>query len=330
MSKAAQKTGEGKFVLKRSKSEGYDSAHNEYESDSEVNVLASGSGNEYVPQDDGELSRSSKVLLKTHVAQERTGGEQGSSVQSSGDCSGHQINTTSTDDAKCDTATHSTTSSLKSLSKKNSGRFTDNNHNSKNNRNSSSSGRTKLNSSNTFKTAKLDKSKTLKHDKTWMTSTSQDAKVPSIIGGNVATHVPGTTTARKPTFQSRLPSVSGTLRFQTFERVMNLIWKPPSTYTELANIRNRATFSLRHHMLLQEGYLRQSDLVNCFADVHPVPSNSAPQHIVGLGLSMQYGNKVPTAKTEIAMVLRHKDYRRCPVGSLALYLFSRFHVSMIS
>ncbi|KAF9313202.1 hypothetical protein BG003_005492 [Podila horticola] len=184
MSKAAQKTGEGKFVLKRSKSEGYDSAHNEYESDSEVNVLASGSGNEYVPQDDGELSRSSKVLLKTHVAQERTGGEQGSSVQSSGDCSGHQINATSTDDAKCDTATHSTTSSLKSLSKKNSGRFTDNNHNSKNNRNSSSSGRTKLNSSNTFKTAKLDKSKTLKHDKTWMTSTSQDAKVPSIIGGN--------------------------------------------------------------------------------------------------------------------------------------------------
>ncbi|KAF9324611.1 hypothetical protein BG006_000369, partial [Podila minutissima] len=89
--------------------------------------------------------------------------------------------------------------------------------------------------------------------------------------------------------------------FQAFERVMNLAWKPPSSYTELANIRNRATFSLRHHMLLQEGYLRQSDLVNCFADMHPISSSGAPQHVVGLGLSLQYGNKVPTAKTEIAM-----------------------------
>ncbi|KAG0098326.1 hypothetical protein BGZ93_000468 [Podila epicladia] len=46
--------------------------------------------------------------------------------------------------------------------------------------------------------------------------------------------------------------------------------------------------------------------------MHPVPSSGAPQFVVGLGLSLQYGNKVPTAKTEIAIVLRHKDYRRCP------------------
>lgn len=311
-------------MLKRSKSEGYDSPRNKYVFDSEVSVSASDSGDEYVPQQNDEPPRSSRVLSKKRVVQERTWSALSYSARSSGDYTVHRIKSSPSDDTNCDTITRPTTSSRKSLSTNKPARVTDNSHNGKNNRNNSSSGRERLGSSSKFKISKLSKSTALKHVNPWMTPTSQDATVPSIMGSNTATHVPGASTI--PIFQSRLPSVSDTSRFQAFERVMNLTWKPPSSYTELANIRNRATFSLRHHMLLQEGYLRQSDLVNCFADMHPVSSSGAPQHVVGLGLSLQYGSKVPTAKTEIAMVLRHKDYRRCPVGSLALYLFSRFHV----
>lgn len=312
-------------MLYRSKSEGYNSAQNEYGSDSEVYVSVSDSGDEYAPLNDDKSNSRSKFRPKKRRAQERTWSAQKSLVRSS-DCFVHRLKSTPKEDTKQgDIFAHPIMSSQKLPT----GKKSDNIGNSKRNRNAMSLGRVKLSSLRKSNTTTPTESKPLKYAKTWTTSTSHDATVPSSVRHKTSDRLPSTN-ATSISQSSTVPSnEEGTLRLQSFERVMNATWRPPSALTELANIRNRATFSLRHHMLLPEGHLRHSDLVNCFADMHAVSSSGAPQNVVGLALCLQYGDRVPTAKTEIAMVLRHKDYRRCPVGSFALYLFSRFHVRKI-
>ncbi|KFH74229.1 hypothetical protein MVEG_01442 [Podila verticillata NRRL 6337] len=326
-SKATQ-SGKGKSVLYRLKSEGNDSAQNEFESDSEVYVSVSDSGDEYAPQADDKLNPRSKVRSKKRRAQERTWSAQESSLQSS-DCVVHQLKSSLKEDTKHgDIFAHPIVSLRRLPVGKKSARITENNNNignSKRNRNTASSGKGNLSSSRKSNTTTPTKRKSLKRVKTWTTSTSQDATVPSGVGDKTAKRMPSASTTSISQSSTAPSNEEGILRLQTFEGVMNATWKPPSEFTQIANIRNRATFSLRHHMLLPEGHLRHSDLVNCFADMHAVPSSGGPQNVVGLALCLQYGDKVPTAKTEIAMVLRHKDYRRCPVGSVALYFFSRFH-----
>lgn len=330
-SKATQ-SGKGKSVLYRLKSEGNHSAQNEYELDSEGHVSASDSGDEYVPQADDKLNPRPEVQSKKRRAQERTWSAQESKVRSS-DCVVHQLKSTLKEDTKHgDIFAHPIVSLQRLPIGKKSARITDsinNIGNSKRNKNTASSGKGKLSSLRKSNATTPTKRKPPKRVKTWTTSTSQDVTVPSSVGDKAAKHLPSTSTTSISQSSTAPSNEEGILRLQTFERVMNATWKPPSEFTQIANIRNRATFSLRHHMLLPEGHLRHSDLVNCFADMHAVPSNGEPQNVIGLALCLQYGDKVPTAKTEIAMVLRHKDYRRCPVGSLALYLFSRFHVCTI-
>lgn len=113
---------------------------------------------------------------------------------------------------------------------------------------------------------------------------------------------------------------------QTFERVMTSHGRPTTLHAEMFNVRDRASFSLRHHMFLPDDYIRHIDLMNCFADMYTITSSRDPVNVIGLSFCLQRGRGFLGAGTEISVALRHKDYRRCAVGSLALYLFSRFHV----
>lgn len=117
--------------------------------------------------------------------------------------------------------------------------------------------------------------------------------------------------------------------FRSFVRVMTSTGRPTTIRAEISNVRDRATSSLQHQMLLPDGALGKLVLAHCFAVKLAVSSNAAIRNVVGLAFCLQSGNGAPGLETEIAVTLRHKDYRRCAVGSLALHLFCRFHVCIL-
>lgn len=165
------------------------------------------------------------------------------------------------------------------------------------------------------------------------TATSSDSEMP--ISPDTTQSAPISSTAieltrwRKHSTSSKKKDTStvGTSEgLQTFERVMTSPGRPTTLHAEIFNVRDRASFSLRHQMFLPDDYLRHIDLMNCFADMHTIMSSGDPVNVIGLSFCLQRGRGFLGASTEISVALRHKDYRRCAVGSLALYLFSRFHV----
>jgi hypothetical protein len=91
----------------------------------------------------------------------------------------------------------------------------------------------------------------------------------------------------------------------------------------LHDLRNRADFLLLYGMLGRSQSTRMAQLPDFFS--LEVPDEGPTQcdvlvMIMNVGKTNQYG------KLEYGAVMRNKDVRKCALGGLALYLFSRFHV----
>ena len=108
-----------------------------------------------------------------------------------------------------------------------------------------------------------------------------------------------------------------------FLRMMDVFWELPVE----TGLRDRAAFSLRHQLFLQDQDHRQLDLADCFTENFEITLRGNPYRIHGMALAMRGGAILPDGNTPVAIALRHKDFRRCSVGAVAFHLLERFQVS---
>ncbi|KFH67341.1 hypothetical protein MVEG_06075 [Podila verticillata NRRL 6337] len=96
-----------------------------------------------------------------------------------------------------------------------------------------------------------------------------------------------------------------------FLRMMDVFWELPVE----TGLRDRAAFSLRHQLFLQDQDHRQLDLADCFSESFEINLRGNPYRIHGMALAMRGGAILPDGNTPVAIALRHKDFRRCSVGA---------------
>lgn len=99
------------------------------------------------------------------------------------------------------------------------------------------------------------------------------------------------------------------------------IVRPSST-----NMRDRALVCLRHQMFLHDQRIGPLNLAGCFVEGFDNMDKDS-HRTMGLAISLQGAVALPRRDTHVAIALRHRDYRRCPVSAVAYYLFDRFQVS---
>ena len=121
-----------------------------------------------------------------------------------------------------------------------------------------------------------------------------------------------------------LSSATGdVIEVQALKRVLGAEWKRPHRWSS-TSIRDRVAVSLQHHAFLSTNILSELYLADCLMEHLDI---SASQKVRCLGLCLRKYAQLPNVDTPVAIVARHNDYRRCPVGAVAFYLFERFHVS---
>lgn len=108
-----------------------------------------------------------------------------------------------------------------------------------------------------------------------------------------------------------------------FLRMMDVFWELPVE----TGLRDRAAFSLRHQLFLQDQDHRHLDIADCFAESFNITLRGNPYKIHGMALAMRGGAILPDGNTPVAIALRHKDFRRCSVGAVAFHMLERFQVS---
>ncbi|KAE8183507.1 hypothetical protein CF328_g8161 [Tilletia controversa] len=89
-------------------------------------------------------------------------------------------------------------------------------------------------------------------------------------------------------------------------------------------LRDRLAFLISHYALLRGDNARKLEL----ADLHHLDlAGEGPSPCFAVVLLLANGKTNQAGRVEYGSFLRNRDVRVCPVGCLALYLFSRFHHS---
>jgi hypothetical protein len=116
---------------------------------------------------------------------------------------------------------------------------------------------------------------------------------------------------------------------EDFLRMMVTLWKGFEKWdSRVTLIRDCMAINLRHQAFFRDESLRNLALSDCFRESVSTTFGGTTGKVHGLAFCLHAGKTQPDFKTDLAMVLWHRNYIRCSVGVTAFCLFERFHVNM--